>query len=232
MRDVVFIEAEPDLGPNGAPTDTEAPSDGEPTNADAVRPIVARLRSRWWWAVAAGLVLVVVVNSVVTDRRDSTRLAALAEVPGILAPIDGPVAELWHVDGADYSDLEAFAGRLLVAERRPGGKMAVVALDPRTGHEAWRTAAGPETAGAGTTTDPYASQCTLPEDPLPGHGSVSRVVACVVADPTTTSSNALGESTYPTKAHLLVVDATTGAVLSDEPTDPRASRSRSWARTS
>ena len=220
IRDVVFGEVESDVGPNGGPTDTAAPSGGDPSNAGTVRRNVARLRSRWWWAVAAGLILVVVANSVVTGRRESARLAALAEIPRVLAPLSGPVAELWHVDGAQYSGFAVLAGRLLVAERRPDGKMAVVALDPRTGHEAWRTAARPASAGAGATADLYENQCAFPESTRPDLGSIPRVVACVVADETTTSNSALGEQTYPTKAHLLVINATTGTVLSDEPTDP------------
>jgi len=225
MRDVVFVEAEPAAGTSGAPTDTGASSGNGPANAGAARPIVARLRSRWWWAVVAGLILAVVANSVVTDRRENARMAALSTVPGILAPLDGPVAELWHADGVQNFYQAEFAGRLLVVERRPGGKTDVVALDPRTGHQAWRTALRPATADAGTATEPYATGCTFPETPVPTkHESGTAVVACVVADETTTiSDDEAGESTYPTKAHLLVIDATTGAVLSDAPTDPSTS---------
>jgi hypothetical protein len=173
--------------------------------------------ARRWWPVAAALSLVVAAATVVADRRESARLAALADVPGVLAPIDGRVAELWRDDGVQDAGLSAFAGRLLGVQNHPDGSIDVVALDPLTGKVAWRTAARP--AGASGS----GARCAFPSSPRPIHDvTVHQVVACVVVDATATIAGyAGGKVTYPTEARMLVVDATSGAVLSDNPTDPR-----------
>lgn len=224
MKDVVLVDVESDTAAvaDGERADAGVSSPPDPTSPTGSRTGVAWLRrSRRWWPVVAGLTLVVVASTVVTDRRESARLAALADVPGILAPIDGPVSELWRTDGQPYTSLAEFAGGLLTTDYRPNGRIDVVALDKLTGKVVWRTAA----RSAGTNPTNAWTDCALPRSPHPGdHATGARVVACVVVDETDTiMDHAIRESTFPTKAHLLLVDATSGAVLSESPTDPSTS---------
>jgi len=154
-------------------------------------------RARRWSVIAiAALLTFVVAGSVTADRRERSRLASLAKVPGILAPLDGAVTDRWHSDVSLWPGVGESEGTLIGVENRPGGGVGVVALDPRTGATLWRAAPRPRgTSDAGTT-------CTLPSPPNP------TVVVCVVAD--------------RTMARLVVIDAATGATRSDTPTDTGA----------
>lgn len=86
--------------------------------------------TRRWWLIAAGLTVVVAASVVASDVRERVRVAALADVSGVLAPLDGPVAERWCVTGAQYTVLGEVSGRLLAAKDRPDGGGSVVALEP------------------------------------------------------------------------------------------------------
>lgn len=157
---------------------------------------------RWWWAIAGGLAVIVAAGTVLTDRREDARLAALRDVPGILAPLTGPLDELWRADGSQFSELAGFAGHLLAVEHREDGIVDVVALEPRTGAAAWRANVNPAGAAGGVS-------CALPDPYLPAdEDGVARVVACVVVDQDAT--------------RLLVLDAASGDVLSARMTDPGA----------
>ena len=203
MQDVVLLDAD----------DAAHPA---PARAGGVAPRLRRVRR--WWPVGAALALVVAAAAVVADRRDVAHLAALADVPGILAPLDGPVTELWRSDGARYSDLTEVGGRLLGVRDRPDGSVDITALDPRTGTVLWRAAARPPGA-----LDTWA-RCASPDEALPtDQASPRAVMVCVVVDEVGTHENAAGFWPYAIRSRLLVLDAATGAVLSDEPAAPSTS---------
>jgi outer membrane protein assembly factor BamB len=213
MQDVVMVDIDTGevVGPNGEPI---------ASRVNHRRDRDAWLRgARRWWPVAAGLALVVAGTMVVANRRESARLAAIAGVPGILSPVDGRVAELWRNDAGQYSGLAELAGRLVGVENHSDGSADVVALDPLTGTAIWRTAARP--AGGVDV----GAHCAFPDASRPADGTtVSPVIACVVLDEFVTVVNdAVGEARYPSKARLLVVDAASGAVQSDDQTDPSTS---------
>lgn len=97
-----------------------------------------RVRRRRRRLVASGIVVVaaVGVTSVVMtaqdERRERERREALADVPGLLPPLDGPPEELWHVaDGLPF----AVGQDVVVLESEDAGDLR--ALDLRGGREVW-----------------------------------------------------------------------------------------------
>ena len=177
------------------------------------------------WLVAVGLVLVLVSATVMADRREAARLSALAAVPGVLAPVEGPVTERWGstlslMPGSSLGPSPTeVAGLLVVQLNRPSSGVDMVAMDVVTGKEAWRSAV------ARPGTDSVNTRCVQPTA-LKGAGAastaavVASVVACVVADETTVIESPAGPFPVTTKARLVILDAATGAVVSDRPTDP------------
>ena len=209
LQDVVLLD----------PDDAALPA---PARTGGGAPRLRRVRR--WWPAGAALTLVVAAAAVVADRREDAHLAALAEVPGILAPLDGPITELWRSDEARYSDLTEVGGRLLGVRNRPDGSVDITALDPRTGTALWRAGARPPGA-----LDTWA-RCASPDEPLPADEplptdqvSPRAVVVCVVVDEVGTHENAAGLWPYAIRSRLLVLDAATGAVLADEPAAPSTS---------
>ena len=150
-------------------------------------------------AVATG-VAVVVATAVTADQDERDRLAELAGTPELLAPLDGEVTDRWRSDVSLWPGVTESGGRLIGVENRPGGNVGVVALDPATGATLWQAAPRPRgTSSAGTT-------CAVPDPSRPG--GADAVVVCLVAD--------------RTLARLVVIDAATGLVRSDTPTDTGA----------
>jgi outer membrane protein assembly factor BamB len=198
------------------------PPGRSPSSPDGDEPRGALSRLAWkWWPVAAGLVLVVAAGMVIADRREAARLSALAALPGILAPVNGPVRELWRstlslAPGSNLgSEPREVSGRLVVQLNRPGAGSDVVALDLVTGEEAWRAAV----VRGGTLLT--GTSCVQPGAPkVAGDASTAPVVACVVTDATDAVDTPAGEVTVTTKARLVILDASTGAAISDGPTDP------------
>ncbi len=94
-------------------------------------------------AVVAGasvlgvLAAVVVATNVAELRREDTRLSALADVPGILAPLDGAPHELWRTPGRE---LLADSPTALVLRDGDAGLRGV---DPATGATLWVRASDP-----------------------------------------------------------------------------------------
>lgn len=214
----VFLEGgdDHDLEGPGAPSrhpqmtrENRSPDSPGPT-----RPAAGTARIRRWWPLAAGLAVAVVAGSVLVDRRDQARLAALAELPGILAPLDGPVAELWRTDVALRPGLVEVSGRMVGVESRPDGSVDVVALDPGTGRAAWRA-----NARAPGAVD-VKTRCALPEPA----GTGDRLVACVVVDEVErVDETGTGILSYPARTRVFVVDAATGAIVHNGPAEPRTS---------
>jgi outer membrane protein assembly factor BamB len=162
----------------------------------------------------------VLVAGVVDARRDADRAAVLAQVPGVVGSLERPVEELWRARDRPLGELHPVGGRvgggvgapnadrLVGAVEGPHGVVDVVALDPLSGRDVWRTTVGAGTADAGWT------RCVAA-------GAPTSSLACVVVDATaTTEQSALGSKTYPTSARLVVVDVVTGEVVRDGRTAP------------
>jgi outer membrane protein assembly factor BamB len=199
-----------------------------------------RGRNRWWWATGVVLVLTLVVPSAVHAQQERARLERLAEVPGILAPLPGPVAVLWRGSGpfiwngptvSRIGDMLVGTGITLQGSTATG--TSVRGVDARTGVEVWShrvddTLAGglPCVSTKGPTTGPgrAVTVCQMVDATAP---DVSAGAASDTAPnegvhaPTTTALRfgANGASEHATVVHLEVFDPLTGASLATYPGD-------------
>ncbi|MDM7855404.1 outer membrane protein assembly factor BamB family protein [Cellulomonas alba] len=130
----------PDTGPPGPPGPPGASAPTEP--GDRAR---AWLRRHWRWLVPSAVIAVgaLVATQGVVDAHQRARLARLAVLPGVLAPVDPQLSARWRGDASLGTALQAgteLGDRLLaVVEGAPDEPLAVVAFDRRTGGELWRT---------------------------------------------------------------------------------------------
>jgi len=189
--------------------DARAPVPSPPPAARGARPSLVRR----WWPAAAGLAVVVVsVGALSAGRSEAARLSALEAVPGILAPLDGPVSERWRAADLLWLGPTEVAGRLVGAESHLDGSVDVVALDPRTGRRAWRTRA----RGPGSVSGWI--RCALPAAPRPAANTPAapQVIVCVVTDAVIITAESTSGYIYSaSRSRLVVVDGTTGAKVSD-----------------
>ena len=123
LQDVVLVEElDAPLDAAGDLNDPEAPSTGGSYGpSPARRGLTWLFRTRAAWSpIAIGLAIVVGTSYLSIAQQERERMAALADLPGILRPLDGPVTELWRM-GADtdamfINGLTGFGGRLLLTE--------------------------------------------------------------------------------------------------------------------
>lgn len=103
--------------------------------------------------------------------------------------------------------------------KRPGSGVDVLAVDVVTGKEAWRVAVA--RPGTDSSTTRCTTRCVQPAAPrVAGDADTRPVVACVVADETTVIESPAEQFPVTTKSRLVILDASTGVVLSDRTTDP------------
>ncbi|WNB84284.1 hypothetical protein [Cellulomonas sp. ATA003] len=145
MRDVVLHD-----DPGSPGSDDPAPPVGAP-------PRRAWLTPRRLWALAAVLVLAVAVAAVVDSRRSDAALVDLRGLPGVLAPVDGPVRELWRADGLSMWQTARIDGLLVGPAQIELGRVDAVGLAEATGAVVWRTPLVTEGERAGGVT------CAVPE---------------------------------------------------------------------
>ena len=212
MRYVELVEGAD--APGDEPSRPPEPPGEQSPRGLPPRPAAALPRGRTLHRLVAGVVLVValVVADVASDARSRAATAALADVPGVLAPLDGPVRELWRSDRALRPELLP-AGDLLVGvlvERRSAD---VVALDPATGEEVWRTVVRQRGPGGGGV------RCVVPQAPAPpseSDASALPPVVCVVDREVPRRHDARRQGSTD---RILVLDAASGAVLSERPVE-------------
>lgn len=116
-----------------------------PASGDGAGPDGTDTGARHWsWRkrVTAGLAVGLVVAAFVgvgalqSARHEAARQKALAGSPGLVPPIDGPLEELWRMDG---SALMAESAGLMILEhwRSQEGTGRVLAVEPFTGDVVW-----------------------------------------------------------------------------------------------
>jgi len=121
-------------------TEVDLQDGGAASEPASDRPSALR-RYRWW---ALGLVAVLVGAAVAVqqrgDARAADRLAALAQVPGVLAPLDAHVAALWTLPAEQASVVNArpVAGVLLGGSSGTDG-FHLQGVDAASGRLLWRT---------------------------------------------------------------------------------------------
>ena len=203
--DVELVEVEPD----GGSPDTSGRSDDEVAGSAAVR--VGWWRRYRWWLASGLVVLVGVTPSAVHAVQERVRLSQLAHVPGIVAPLDGPVHEQWSVD-APFQVIGEVGGVLLGTQTDEKGVTSVRGIDARTGRARWSV---PVTVPNSTS-----GQCVLADGPVTGQDKA--VLACLVVDEATPVSAPAGARVMgqPLQVHLATLDPRTGAVLGTFRADP------------
>ena len=179
-------------------------------------------RRRWWLipAAAAVVVLALVAYQGITDARERSLLAGLADVPGVLAPIDPDLPIRWDIAGpttqaAAYGIVADGAAMNIVVD--PDGSQRVVAVDLATGAERWSTVVyGPNAGlakalqGRGGTASGYC----LPVGP---EAVEPTSLACMVSDGFQTSD---GENAMvpATETLVRVLDTHDGHEIAQRPT--------------
>lgn len=113
--------------------------DGADERPDAPVP---RRRVRRWLLVPVLVVVVVLVGvQVAAGLRERAAVAALAQVPGVVRPVDEDVRILWARDagGSELWPGRTGDGVLVSLHRASDGSQALVAVDELTGDRRWTT---------------------------------------------------------------------------------------------
>ena len=222
MRAVDLVEVD-EVEALGAPLD--GPWDPGSGDVPAGRDVRAgrprprrRVRPREVAVAAVVAALAVGGTSLVSERRDSERLAALADVPGVLRPLEAPVGEQWRSGDRLWPDVTHVAGLLIgVTDVRFGvNELAAVAIDATTGAVRWRTQVVPASSAPAAC-----ASCVAPEAP-PGTAEDERLLVCLAVDRLEPSPQDLSVM-VPADARVLVLRASTGEVLSERVVDPSTS---------
>jgi outer membrane protein assembly factor BamB len=234
MQDVELVELDDDVDPaaHAGPFPRLGADGTDPDDPDLVTGNPApprwspRARARTRNAALALIAVLLVTgaaSTVLGRRHDAARLRALADVPGVIAPLSGPVEELWQSDGWPMASLSEVDGRLVTVLSLPAGGSAAVAMDPLTGEVAWRTPLPADSPDGGPM------QCVVPGSPwrdvADADPDAAPVLVCVVADEMALADEerTLDGFMYPVRARLVVVDALTGELLADDPVEPPVS---------
>jgi len=197
-------------------TEPLANGTGAPTD-----PALARRwarRRRWALAVAATLVVGLLGTQAVLDARERARLAHLATIPGVLAPVDASIRPLWS--SADWATISALYGRAvgdlsIGAYIDEAGERTVRGVRTRTGEVVWSTVVGAADPAAQSRGTGSAPSCSIDE----GAEAPSQVV-CLVNDAALVgNTDAPSTPVAATFARLVVLDPLTGEQLAqhDEP---------------
>jgi outer membrane protein assembly factor BamB len=171
-----------------------------------------RLVRRWWRPVAIGLAVALLAASVISDRRQAARLAAFADVDGVVAPLDGPPHAGWSTTAGLWSTPIETAGRIVYATQRADGGTDVIAFDVGTGTEDWRTPLGTPVSD---TTASLTSTCVAV---TASSGPSQHLVACLAGLFLFNGSGTDTPTTTWTSTHLELIDAVSGKVVEDTPT--------------
>ncbi len=209
-------EGEPDGAAPAGPPDDDAPH-GSPPHAALTD--AARRRRRNATLVGVGLVaallLVGVVGQGVITARERDRLAAVAALPNVLAPLDGPPQVLWTSDEAVPSgQVRTTAGHVAGTVEHPDGSVGARAVDLATGRIVWEvellTAADRTGLPAGTLTAGSA-YCWPGTD----EGSPADVMLCTADNGAWVEEAGTIRRVPATVTRLVLLDARDGTVVTD-----------------
>lgn len=173
---------------------------------------------RWWWVALLVVVgLAMVAAQLVADLRERARVAALARVPGVLAPMPAPPRTAWHLHD-DTADLTVVGADLVEERIAADGAMVLTSRDRETGDERWTVPLLDAPAPAlPATAARYGLQCHQ------GAGVPDRLM-CLTHDATAVrradgqaADYSTATSAPATSAQLVVVGAPDGRVVARYP---------------
>ncbi|WP_456788562.1 outer membrane protein assembly factor BamB family protein [Cellulomonas sp. P5_C5] len=100
-----------------------------------------RHRSRRWLLVPAAVVVALLGTQLVVEARERAAVAALAQVPGVVRPVDEDVRIVWTQDagGSELWPGLPGDGVLVGLQRTSDGSQELVAVDELTGEPRWTT---------------------------------------------------------------------------------------------
>ncbi|WP_124341644.1 outer membrane protein assembly factor BamB family protein [Cellulomonas algicola] len=210
-------------GPTGAPDGADAPSaaadDRHDTDGSDASPVHRWVRTHLRLLVPAVLAVaaLLVGAQLLLDARERARVAALADVRGVLRPVDPGLGVRWASGAEDARVVESGVlvdGLVVGAAPLPAAQVQVRALDELTGALRWTReldlptpvmtpdAASPATWTVCTTAGAPSTSTNSPDDARP-------VVACLAQQP----GSDIGP---PPEVSLWFLDARDGTLLSTQ----------------
>lgn len=107
-----------------------------------------RRRLARWWPLAGAAAVAVAVGLVVDTQSERRFAERVAEVPGLVAPVDGPVHELWRAPGSSVEGAVLPLAASVVTVSRSATATSVAARDWSTGALLWSVRVAPGLRGA------------------------------------------------------------------------------------
>lgn len=180
------------------------------------------------WLVAAAVVAVGAVllgGQSVLDARERAEIAALANIPGVVLPVDEHLTVVRRVSSDDGSWLFGWGSSVIDA---PDGSQSYAWSDPSTGAKRWTASLlGPTPARAsddGTQGQVIGYSMCQPNGKRLGDVSDATRVACLVTDGAfVVDDTGIATRRAATTTRLVVLDVADGSVVSDWPVDPAES---------
>ncbi|CAN5183574.1 hypothetical protein BH11ACT1_BH11ACT1_26310 [soil metagenome] len=165
-----------------------------------------RVRRRWLIGGAAVLAVTLGVAQWIVTAHERAALARLAQVPGVLLPVDQTLDVVRRVPAADVATLFGVAGAGL--ERADDGSQSFTWVDP-AGGPGWTTELlGPNDALAGAPHVWGGTSCQTDNDPATEIGTAHRIV-CLVTDGGMPIESGGSSPDMPASTRQVVVMSTT-----------------------
>ena len=187
------------------------------TGVDSPAGTTGRTRVRRWWLIggAATLAVTLGVAQWVMTAHESAALARLAQVPGVLLPVDQTLDVVRRVPAADVAALFGAVGAGV--ERADDGSQSFTWRDPAGGPGWTAELLGPNAALAGAHQVFGGTSCQSDNEPATDISTARRIV-CLVTDGGTRLDDRGDNGAVPASARQIVVLSTAdGAVEAQWP---------------
>jgi len=177
----------------------------------------SRVRRRWLIGGAAVVAVALGLTQWVVTARESAALARIADVPGVLSPVDETLDVVRRVPSADAAEVFGPAGGGLT--RAEDGSQSFTWVDPAGGPGWTAQLLGPNAALAGAQQVYGGTSCQTDNEPATDL-STSRRVVCLVTDGGIPSEEGRSHDAVPaTTRRVVVLSTATGAVEAQWPVE-------------